>query len=95
MNLQDVLLLFSIMGGIVSLIIGIVSHLRLAMLIAAASLMLVGAIVIIGYFGDAPQVYTFPSNKTSMALPTGICFLISGFCHLMTVLNTHFKPKNK
>lgn len=94
-TLQTIILVISMLGGGVSLLIGVATHRKLALLISAAFLILVGVITIIGYMAGAPAVYTFPANQTSMAMPTGICFLITGLCLLGIINEMEFKLKNK
>lgn len=91
--LQNILLIFSIIGGIISLIVGVVKHRKIFLIAASGFLMLVGSVVMLGYIADAPNIYTYPKDKVGMALPTGICFLIAGFIDLMLVIQMDFKNK--
>jgi uncharacterized membrane protein len=92
--LQTVVLMFSIIGGILSLIVGIVLHKKLALFVASSFIMFVGLIVVIGYMFNSPSIYTYPSGKIGVALPSGICFLITGFCLFLLTNEMEFKNKN-
>lgn len=91
--LQSILLAFSVIGGVISLILGIMKYTKLALLVSSSALVLVGLVVVIGYVADVPQIYTFPYNKTSMALPTGVCFLIIGVWQIILITHINFRNK--
>lgn len=90
-TIQTIVLIISMLGGSMSMMIGVAKHRKLALTISACFLILVGVVTIIGYLAGTPQVYTFPIDQTSMALPTGICFLITGLCLLGIVNEMKFK----
>jgi hypothetical protein len=92
-TLHIIILLFSVIGGMISLIMGIILHKKIALFVAASFIILIGFTVILGYIFDAPNIYTYPSGKVGMALPTGICFLITGFCLVILINEIEFKKE--
>ena len=93
MEPSTVILLFTIVGSAISLAVGITKHRKIALVIGSLFLAITGVIVVVGYLTGAPQVYTFPANMTSMALPTGICFMVTGLILLGLINEIEFKKR--
>lgn len=91
--IQFMAFLITLGGALVSLIFGVIFHRKLAVQIASVFLIAVGFLVIIGYVADSPNIYTIPPTGIGMALPTGICFLITGACLLVLVNEVKFMDK--
>lgn len=70
-------------GAVVSIVIGIMKHKKLAVQISGVFLIATAIIVIFGYILGIPAVFTFPKDGIGMALPTAICFLISGISFIL------------
>lgn len=94
-SLQTILLMFSVIGGVISLILGVMKYTKLALIVSSAALVLIGFVTVLGYVADVPQIYTFPGNKTSVALPTGVCFLIIGIWQIILINHIDFKNKKQ
>lgn len=92
--LQFLLAVLGVIGGIISLITAVIKRQKVAVQVSGALLMSVGVIVIIGYLANDPAIYTFPGNKIGMALPTALCFFLTGGCLLMLANEIEFKKKN-
>lgn len=88
---QGIITVISTMGAIISLVIGVTKHKIISLKIASAFLIIVGVVVFMGYVTDSPSVYTFPPNKIGMALPTGLCFFITGMCLWVIIDSVNFK----
>lgn len=93
--LQFILAILGTIGGIISLITAVVSRQKQAVQVSGILLMLVGLIVAVGYVADVPSIYTFPGNKTGMALPTALCFFVTGACLFILSNEIEFKKKNR
>ena len=68
----------SICGGIFAVLLAATKHKKLSVRLSGHFLVAVATVVILGYVFGAPQVYTFPLGSTGVALPTAICFWVTG-----------------
>lgn len=89
--MQFLLTIISLIGAVASMVFGVARHKKFSLKVSASFLVLVGIIVFIGYLTDSPYVYTYPPTKTGMALPTGICFFITGICLWVLADSVTFK----
>ena len=92
-GLQLVVALVSVLGGVLSLGVGITKHKRTFIRISGQLLIYIGSLVVMGYTTSAAVLYTFPPKSTPMALPSAICFIVVG-ANLL-VIERMIKPGTK
>lgn len=92
-GMQEVMYFITMAGAAVSIIIGIMKHKKLAIQISGSFLVMTGIIVILGYIIGVPAIFTFPKDGIGMALPTAICFLVSGISFILLANEIKFKEK--